>query len=108
MTEVQRYDTVVLVEPINGVQQGDKGAVVEVYTFPYEAYDIEIITDDGITKGLVEAVRREQFKLLAETVESKIRFKTILLKNDGATAAVRFSDGTEVTVRADELYAAKQ
>jgi hypothetical protein len=45
MTKAKRYDTVVLLEAINGFQKGEKGAAVEVYTTPYEAYDIEIVTD---------------------------------------------------------------
>ena len=31
--------------------------MVEVYTSPYEAYDLEIVDDDGRTKGLLEGVR---------------------------------------------------
>ena len=60
MLKAQRYDTVVLLEALHGFQKGEKGAVVEVYTTPYEAYDIEIVTDEGMTKGLIEAVRPEQ------------------------------------------------
>ena len=65
MTKAQRYDTVVLLEAINGFQKGEKGAVVEVYTTPYEAYDIEIVTDEGTTKGLVEAIRPEQIEVVS-------------------------------------------
>ena len=36
MTKAKRYDTVVLLEPISTFQQGEKGAVVEVYSTPYE------------------------------------------------------------------------
>lgn len=60
MAMAKRYDAVVLLETINGFREGEKGAVVEVYTTPYEAYDIEIVTDEGKTKGLVEAARSEQ------------------------------------------------
>jgi hypothetical protein len=80
MTKAKRYDTVVLHDPIGRFQKGEKGAVVEVYTVPYEAYDIEIVTNESRTKGLAKGVR-------------------------GAWAAVRFSDGTEVIVSAEELYA---
>jgi len=45
MPKAQRYETVVLSEPIGPFQKGAKGAVVEVYTTPFEAYDIEIVTD---------------------------------------------------------------
>ena len=64
MTKATRYDTVVLLEAINGFQKGEKGAVVEVYTAPYEAYDIEIVTDEGTTKGLVEAIHPEQIEVI--------------------------------------------
>ena len=63
MSKAKRYDTVVLLEAINGFQKGEKGAVVEVYTTPYEAYDIEIVINEGITKGLIEAVHPEQIEV---------------------------------------------
>jgi hypothetical protein len=72
---------------------------VEVYTTPYEAYDIEIVTNEGQTKGLAEGVRPEQI-----AVPAKVRFTSIRVEAEGTLAAVRFSDGTEVTVRAEELY----
>ena len=100
MTKAKRYDTVVLLEPIGPFQQGEKGAVVEVYTLPYEAYDIEMVTDEGKTKGIAEGVRPEQI-----AVPVVVRFTSIRLEADGTCATVRFSDGTEVTVRAEELYA---
>jgi Domain of unknown function (DUF4926) len=99
MTKAKRYDTVVLQEPIGAFQKGDKGAVVEVYTAPYEAYDIEIVTDEGKTKGLAETVRPEQI-----AVPSQVRFASIRLEADGTRVAVRFSDGTEGMVSAEELY----
>ena len=64
MMKAKQYDTVVLLEAINGFQKSEKGAVVEVYTTPYEAYDIEIVTNDGTTKGLIEAVRPEQIEVI--------------------------------------------
>ena len=100
MTKAKRYDTVVLLEPMGKFQKGEKGAVVEVYTTPYEAYDIEIVTDDGKTKGIAEGVRPEHIE-----VSPKVRFASIRVEAEGARAAVRFSDGTEVTVSAEELYA---
>ena len=102
MTKAKRYDTVVFLEPIGVFQQGEKGAVVEVYTTPYEAYDIEIVTDEGKTKGIAEGVRPEQFG-----VSPQVRFASIRVEAEGARAAVRFSDATEVTVSAEELYAQK-
>ena len=67
MTKAKRYDTVVLLEAIGCCQIGEKGTVVEVYTTPYEADDIEIVTDEGETKGLgrVEAVCPEQIEVVA-------------------------------------------
>ena len=62
-----------LLEAINGFQQGEKGAVVEVYTTPYEAYDIEIVTDKGVTKGLVEAIRPEQIEAVP-VIPTGVRF----------------------------------
>jgi Domain of unknown function (DUF4926) len=100
MTKAQRYDTVVLLESIGRFQQGETGAVVEVYTTPYEAYDIEMITDEGKTKGLAEGIRPEQIE-----VSPKVRFASIRVEVEGTRAAVRFSDGTEVIVSAEELYA---
>jgi hypothetical protein len=102
MTKAQRYDTVVLLEPIGVFQKGEKGAVVEVYTTPYEAYDIEIVTDEGKTKGIAEGVRPEQIE-----ASPKVRFASIRVEAEGARAAVRFSDGTEITVSAEELYTQK-
>ncbi len=104
MTKAKPYDTVVLLETIGKFQKGEKGAVVEVYTTPYEAYDIEIVTDEGKTKGLAEAVRPEQFKVSP----SQVRFTSIRVEADGSRAAVVFSDGTEVTVQAEELYTQKR
>ena len=64
MAKAKRYDTVVLLGAINSFQKGEKGAVVEVYTTPYEAYDIEMVTDEGTMKGLIEAVRPEQIEVV--------------------------------------------
>jgi hypothetical protein len=99
MTKAKHYDTVILLESIGKFQQGEKGAVVEVYTTPYEAYDIEIVTDTGKTKGLAEGVRPEQIE-----VPPQVRFTSIRVEAEGTRAAVRFSDGTEMIVSAEELY----
>ena len=99
MTKASQYDTIVLRESIGSFQKGEKGAVVEVYTTPYEAYDIEIVTDEGTTKGLLEGIRPEQIEAPAP-----IRFMSIHIESDGTRAAVRFSDGSEVIVQADELH----
>ena len=71
--KAKQYDTVTLAETIRPFQKGEKGAVVEVYTTPYEAYDIEIVTDDGKTKGLVEAVCPEQIEVVASTSQDIVR-----------------------------------
>lgn len=89
-------------EPIGVFRKGGKGAVVEVSTTPYEAYDIEIVTDAGKTKGSVEGVHPEQI-----AVPGRVRFSSIRVEADGTCPAVRFSDGSEVMVSAEELYARK-
>ena len=106
MTKAKRYDTVVLLEAINGFQKGEKGAAVEVYTRPYEAYDIEIVTDKGITKGLIEAVRPEQIEIVP-AIPTDVRFSSIHIEDDGSSAAILFSDNTQVKVRVEELYTKK-
>jgi hypothetical protein len=79
--KIKRYDTVELLEPIGAFQKGEKGAIVEVYTRPYEAYDIEIITDEGKTIGLLEGVRPQQFERLAGEDEH-IRIAILLKTGD--------------------------
>ncbi len=91
-----------LLEAINGFQKGEKGAAVEVYTTPYEAYDIEIVTDEGTTKGLIEAVLPEQIEVVTD-----VRFSSIHIEDDGSSAAILFSDNTQVKVKAEELYTKK-
>lgn len=75
MTKAKLYDTVVLREAVRAFQKGEKGAVVEVFTTPYEAYDIEIVTDEGKTKGLVEGVRPEQIDVV---VPAAMRLTSVL------------------------------
>ncbi len=65
-----------LLEAVNGFQKGEKGAVVKVYTTPYEAYNIEIVTDEGTMKGLVEAARPEQIEV-ARPIPTDVRFVPI-------------------------------
>jgi hypothetical protein len=72
MTKAKRYDTVIFLEPIGVFQKGEKGTVEEVYTTLYEAYDIEIVTDEGKTKGIAEGVRPEQI-----WVSPQVRFASI-------------------------------
>ena len=106
MLKAKRYDTVVLLEAIHGFQKGEKGAVIEVYTTPYEAYDIEIVTDEGMTKGLVEAIRPEQIEVVA-AIPTDVRFASIHIEEDGSSAAILFSDNTQVKVKVEELYTKK-
>ena len=106
MTKAKRYDTVVLLEAINGFQKGEKGATVEVYTTPYEAYDIEIVTNEGTTKGLIETVRPEQIEVVP-VIPTDVRFSSIHIEDDGSSVAVLFSDNTQVKVRVEELHTKK-
>ena len=103
MTKAKRYDTVTLTEAIGSFAKGEKGAVVEVYATPYEAYDIELVGDDGRTKGLMEAVRPEQLTVLA-AAGTGVRFAAIHLEAGGTSAAVQFSDGKELHVSAETLH----
>lgn len=104
MTKAKRYDTVLLAEAIGPFARGEKGAVVEVYTTPYEAYDVELVGEDGRTKGLLEAVRPEQLEVLA-AAGTGVRFANIRLEAGGTSAAVQFSDGKELHVSAETLHA---
>ena len=97
MTKAKRYDTVVLLETINGFQKGEKGAVVEVYTTPYEAYDIEIVTDEGMTKGLIEAARPKQIEAVPaiQDASSNLQFQESRLRPQ----AVEIRQGERVVRR---------
>jgi hypothetical protein len=101
---LKQYDTVVLAEPLAGFPAGTKGAIVEVYSTPYPAYDIEIVTNEGKTVALLDGVRPDQIRRLPSD-QTDIRFASITIEANGSQAAVHFSDGTEIVVRADELYA---
>lgn len=63
MSKAKRYDKVVLLESVGDFPKGSWGAVVEVYTKPYEAYDIEVMATNGKTIGLADAVLPEQFEV---------------------------------------------
>jgi hypothetical protein len=101
MTKVKRYETVVLTEPIGNISSGTKGAVVEVYTAPYEAYDIEIVNDEGETAELLEGVSPDQVEPITAV---KPTFAAIDLVNGGTQVKILFSDGSQVTVNAEELH----
>lgn len=48
-------DTVILLKdcPKENLKIGDIGAIVMVYTNPYEAYEVEFVDNQGKTKGQV-------------------------------------------------------
>ena len=65
---------------------------------------VEVVGDDGRTKGLLEAVRPEQMEVVA-SAGTGVRFTDIRVEKNGACAAVRFSDGKELHLSAEELHA---
>lgn len=69
MAKPRRFETVRLSQDVGTFRAGQLGAVVEVYTTPYEAYDVEIVDDDGQTKGMLEALGPEQVEA-ARTVSA--------------------------------------
>jgi hypothetical protein len=106
MPKAKRYDKVTLLETIDDFPKGAWGAIVEEYTTPYEAYDIEIMTDDGKTIGVADAVLPELFEVEkgdAESIEA-VRFQSIQTQPDGSRAVILFNNGAQFTVNADELY----
>jgi len=103
MPKARRYDTVVLAEAVDRMPKGERGAVVEAYTTPYEAYDVEIVDENGQTKGLLEGLRPEQIELMPAD-EGGPRFSAVALDEDGTRAVVSFSDGTNTTVTPEQLY----
>jgi hypothetical protein len=101
--KAKRYDTVQLSESIGSFPKGEKGAVVETYCAPYEAYDIELVADDGHTYGLLEAVRPEQFNVIARSGNG-VRLASVRLEHEGTRIAIAFSDGKRMRLTAEELY----
>ena len=59
------FDCVILLEelPQYGLCKGSQGAVVEVYTRPFEAYDIEFVDGAGNVPKLASALLPEQFEV---------------------------------------------
>lgn len=100
--EIQKYQTVRLLESIGSFPKGELGAIVEVYSFPYEAYDVEIVADDGQTKGLLEGVCPEQIEAV---FLPQPQLTAVTLTPDGTQASIRFTDGTEIILTAADLYA---
>ncbi len=101
MTKAKRYETVFLAESIGNIPAGEKGAVIEVYTTPFEAYDIEIVSDEGETQDLLEGILPEQITFMTVT---KPTFAAIDLTANGSRVNILFSDGRQVTVSAEELH----
>lgn len=101
MTKAKRYETVILTEPVDNISAGKKGAVVEVYTTPYEAYDIEIVNDKGETEALLEGVLPTQ---IITMMSSNPTFAAVDLIADGSHVKIVFSDGSQITVSAEELH----
>ncbi|MCB8943500.1 MAG: DUF4926 domain-containing protein [Ardenticatenaceae bacterium] len=101
MIKAKRYETVILAETIGEHPVGTKGAVIEAYTTPFEAYDIEIVDDDGQTQGFLEGVLPEQINLITTP---ELTFAAIDLTTNGSHLKILFSDGIQVTVSAKELH----
>jgi len=38
--------------PEEGIDKGEIGAVIDVYTRPEEAYEVEFVNEDGTTKAM--------------------------------------------------------
>lgn len=55
------FDTVVLLKdyPDEGLRKGDIGAVVMVHIEPNEAYEVEFVDEEGITKALIALLPNE-------------------------------------------------
>jgi hypothetical protein len=49
------YDTVIVLNDYlkEGVLRGELGAVVDIYTHPHEAYEVEFVDERGKTKALI-------------------------------------------------------
>lgn len=69
-TKAQPFDCVVLLEDLtlHGsntklIRRGSQGAIVEAYTEPFEAYDIEFVDGLGNIIGLASAIKPEQFEV---------------------------------------------
>ncbi|MBI5879272.1 MAG: DUF4926 domain-containing protein [Chloroflexi bacterium] len=52
--------------PADGVLAGDIGTVVEIYTVPTRAYDVEFVNPDGSTRALL-TLAPEQVRRLSAT-----------------------------------------
>jgi len=69
MTEARKaqlLDVVEMVEdlPEYGVKRGEKGAVIEVFDNPEEAYMIEFVDESGTSSRIADVVRPNQIRML--------------------------------------------
>ncbi|HJV45792.1 MAG TPA: DUF4926 domain-containing protein [Bacillota bacterium] len=59
-------ETVVLLNdyPNEGLKKGDIGVIVSVHSIPNEAYEIEFVDDEGVTKSMMvlQPYEIEKFK----------------------------------------------
>lgn len=75
-TELDLLDTVVAMTniPEHKVLAGDLGAVVEVYTTPILAYDVEFVNPDGSTRAVLTLAAHQVRRLSAEDVLTTRQF----------------------------------
>jgi hypothetical protein len=48
--------------PSEGIARGTRGTIVEKFDTPSEAYDVEVVSDDGATEVLLPSVRPNQIR----------------------------------------------
>ena len=107
-------DVVVVTQDFSdhGVYAGEKGTIVEIYTEPVEAYEVEFVQADGRTKALF-GLRPDQFQVIwrAEELRSSdypARLYHILIEpTDGAYRAYAPAV-PEVVVHGDTIEAARE
>jgi hypothetical protein len=68
--DYQLLDTVIAAVnmPDQGVLAGDVGAIVEIYTAPQPAYEIEFVSPDGTTRALLTLSPDQVRRLAARDV----------------------------------------
>ncbi|HET9530878.1 MAG TPA: DUF4926 domain-containing protein [Blastocatellia bacterium] len=72
--KAQLLDLVELLEdlPEHGVKKGDRGAVVEVFDHPEEAYMIEFVDETGTSPRIADWVKPEQIRNVSLQHDSEI------------------------------------
>ena len=101
-TKAKQYGYSRIVGSHQRLSDGRRGQRWKSIRHPTKLTTIEIITNEGITKGLIEAVLPEQIEVVTD-----VRFSSIHIEDDGSSAAILFSDNTQVKVKAEELYTKK-